>query len=919
MFHCKFAVVMVCVAVVIAPHAGAQELFVPSQYSTIQSAVNAAPDGATIIVAPGTYEEAIYLQWEQTVTIISEQGPQSTIIDATDQFDYAIWADAPGHGSRLEGFTIRGSDGGVTIEEGGLFTIAHCIFDEVSFGAVSAWGANLAIEQTSFLDNTASSGGAAYLSETTATFVDCHFSGNTANFGGAVRLLSDSVVTFTDCTFENNSATSEGGAVNVSGQSVASFDSCTFADNEAEFAGGAIANNSSTVNLFNSTFCGNSSDIFGSWNDQGGNTFEAQCPFKGCNDGFQTICHEPDGDIISCSFSCWSAELGELLTIGEGPHQVTANWSINTFNKGWFSAPGNEIAHAVGITDVSQITDASQFSFVSSGSVGPVCDAICSPTGVGEFVIIRNQTSNFYGVLRVDEINFVNVVPPLEAYMSGRWWFQTNGSADFSGDSGPPRPQVLEVPSQYPTIQAAIDAAAFDNDDTVLVAPGIYNEAINFGGKTINVKSESGAAVTTIDASMLDQSAVVVSAGSGEGTRLEGFTITGGNALEGGVNTNAGGGLRIMGSTVGKGTTSVLTVVDCVFVDNTSQWSGGGVAVLDNAIATFENCTFENNITSSDGGASGGGAYVLNAQATFTDCVFIGNGAELGGGLSININTTVSINNTSFVGNTADTLGGGVLISPVSVVDIDNCTISGNTATGGGGLYISAVGSFDPAVVNVASTTICNNTPDDFAGEAWIDGGGNIVGELCIPDNNTPDAAQPVVAGKPITGTFAAATNDGTSSCEPDGVDVFFVYTVAEGPETLELDTCGSAADTALAVFDASETELGCSTSCTGDPCSGSPACLTLSNLPAGEYLIRLSQVPSSNLGLSSAYVLNITAFASGPLGDLNGDGVVNVSDLLILLSQWGSCADPNDCQADLNNDGEVNVSDLLILLANWG
>jgi hypothetical protein len=53
--------------------------------------------------------------------------------------------------------------------------------------------------------------------------------------------------------------------------------------------------------------------------------------------------------------------------------------------------------------------------------------------------------------------------------------------------------------------------------------------------------------------------------------------------------------------------------------------------------------------------------------------------------------------------------------------------------------------------------------------------------------------------------------------------------------------------------------------------------------------------------------------------GDLNGDGVVNVADLLILFDYWGTCNDPDECPADLNGDGVVNVADLLILFDNWG
>lgn len=75
---------------------------------------------------------------------------------------------------------------------------------------------------------------------------------------------------------------------------------------------------------------------------------------------------------------------------------------------------------------------------------------------------------------------------------------------------------------------------------------------------------------------------------------------------------------------------------------------------------------------------------------------------------------------------------------------------------------------------------------------------------------------------------------------------------------------------------------------------------------------------PRHNNVWGSAYVFSMDADSANP-GDLNGDGVVGVADLLILLVNWGPCADCNDCPADLGGDCTVGVSDLLILLANWG
>ncbi len=56
-----------------------------------------------------------------------------------------------------------------------------------------------------------------------------------------------------------------------------------------------------------------------------------------------------------------------------------------------------------------------------------------------------------------------------------------------------------------------------------------------------------------------------------------------------------------------------------------------------------------------------------------------------------------------------------------------------------------------------------------------------------------------------------------------------------------------------------------------------------------------------------------------GSPGDLDGDGHVTTSDLLILLSNWGPCDDCNMCLGDLNNDCTVSTGDLLMLLTNWG
>ncbi len=59
-------------------------------------------------------------------------------------------------------------------------------------------------------------------------------------------------------------------------------------------------------------------------------------------------------------------------------------------------------------------------------------------------------------------------------------------------------------------------------------------------------------------------------------------------------------------------------------------------------------------------------------------------------------------------------------------------------------------------------------------------------------------------------------------------------------------------------------------------------------------------------------FVINGTSVT----GDANGDGLVNVLDILAVVDAWGPCE--SNCQADLDGDLQVNVVDLLIVIASW-
>ena len=97
----------ILVAAVILTAAEAQTIRrVPGNFPTIQAAINASQGGDTVRVAPGVYVERIDFSGK-AITVVSEAGPEVTIIDGNRAGTVVAFSTGEGRNSVLEGFTIR--------------------------------------------------------------------------------------------------------------------------------------------------------------------------------------------------------------------------------------------------------------------------------------------------------------------------------------------------------------------------------------------------------------------------------------------------------------------------------------------------------------------------------------------------------------------------------------------------------------------------------------------------------------------------------------------------------------------------------------------------------------------------------------------------------------------------------------------
>ena len=257
----------------------------------------------------------------------------------------------------------------------------------------------------------------------------------------------------------------------------------------------------------------------------------------------------------------------------------------------------------------------------------------------------------------------------------------------------------------------------------------------------------------------------------------------------------------------------------------------------------------------------------------------------------------------SMTGGDVTWRGGGLLIANAAPT-IRNCDIVANRAARGGGLYV------------VAGAPLLENC--HFRGNESVNGGGgglainrsSVNGDPvefmnCLISTNTATQAHPPLSGGGGgLAAFNAIVDLRNTRFEYNHAGLGGAFHIGEqGLEDTILVTmnqCEFEDNTGLAsvgqiwgVSESSMVSLQDSTLCGHD----------FNDISGGNW---------QDLGGNVAY-------DSCDCPDTNGDGSVDVNDILAVIDAWGDCPPDDDCPADVDLDGTVGVNDVLLIISEWG
>ena len=253
-------------------------------YVSFQSEIDAASDGDTILVAPGTYEGNINFNGKNVV-VASEYATtgdtsyiRTTIIDGKQNGSVVRFENNETNQAALIGFTITGGyavkGGGIYISGGAEPTLSNLrvssnsayicetsdYYDEAEGGGIYVNGGEPILEEITIRDNTSQErgggvflksstvsmrlvtifqnssdelGGGIYMNSSSANIKHADVSSNSANKGGGIYLQSFSDISTNNSVYSNNVATEEGGGFYVNGSAI-DFTNIVIYQNESD-------------------------------------------------------------------------------------------------------------------------------------------------------------------------------------------------------------------------------------------------------------------------------------------------------------------------------------------------------------------------------------------------------------------------------------------------------------------------------------------------------------------------------------------------------------------------------------------------------------------------------------------------------------------------------------------------------------
>jgi len=292
------------------------------------------------------------------------------------------------------------------------------------------------------------------------------------------------------------------------------------------------------------------------------------------------------------------------------------------------------------------------------------------------------------------------------------------------------------IDNPFLTISKAINRA--ESKDSIIVYPGVYEEAVDFDGKNIVLASRY---IFTNDTTYRDSTVIQggVSMESLDSTAaLIGFMIyknqvyvNGGNPIlkRLHIRENTTGGLLISNN-------AKLVINDLAIKSNSKGDEGGGIYIVSSKVE-LHNTTIDSNTSSS----YGGGIYTKESYITINNSQINYNiSNNSGGGIFSDNDSSFIMTNVTVEGDTANGKGGGICFentynSAALPFILKNVNVDRNIATGGlmgGGLSAKNVS------LHINQSLFTNNTsPNDGGGFDYYSDKNPISNQDSIVINNT--------------------------------------------------------------------------------------------------------------------------------------------------------------------------------------